>query len=60
MNLPAYFIFFFPTSQKIPCWNPSTIEYNVCALKSKNTKIAQEDGLKILSPKILKLPKNIG
>ncbi len=27
-----FFIFFFPASQKIPCRNPSTIEYNACAL----------------------------
>ena len=35
MSLQAYFIFifFFPTSQQYSCRDPSTIEYNVCALK---------------------------
>ena len=40
LNIPKFnqihefsiFIFFFSTSQKIPCRNLSTIEYNVCAL----------------------------
>ena len=27
-----FFIFLFPTSQIYPCRNPSTIEYNACAL----------------------------
>ena len=29
-----YFIFFFPTSEKIPCQDPSTIEYKAHALTS--------------------------
>ena len=32
MNLQAYFIFFFPTSQKIPCRDLATIEYKAHAL----------------------------
>ncbi len=45
MSLQAYFIFSFLTSQKIPCRDPSTIEYKECALslsgiiKNKNTKV---------------------
>ncbi len=32
MNLQAYFIFFSPTRQEYPCRDPSTVEYNACAL----------------------------
>ena len=28
-----FFIFFFPTSQTIPCRDPSTVEYSECALR---------------------------
>ncbi len=32
MNLLAYFIFFFLTTQKIPCRDPATVEYSECGL----------------------------
>ncbi len=32
MSLQAFFIFFSPTRQEYPCQDPSTVEYNVCAL----------------------------
>ncbi len=52
MSPQAYFIFFFfffPTSQEYPCRDPSTVEYNACALINSFVFLPVESGF--INPK---------